>query len=899
MSGTEDISTADSAATGTQLFLSAASQPTDGGPLAGDNAASGTANYVPPHRRLKVHQDPDTGAAYLVDRDTGERYDVSDDESVLPNLTRQSSPDGRRSPPSGSSARPSRTPSTESDATPTDDGIFIPSEDLLAALVTDLRTEWLTEAQLSRFSALRGILSMSRQSLFTTTGLVAGQRDNIRDIADSIREFRDEVATRIDELSTAVIGATHQLESTLENNLRILRATGATKEQLASLATAVRKGQDYPLPSIIMPPVRADPLPDTTELGDMRAAVDNALPPRHPSESAEAFQRRGNAALGRRVRAAATFQAADPPAPDQQPASILKQTRFTSMDSISSAGARGAHTHDRGLDIEPMGLNQSISGYLTPQYAGTGTATVFEAFVVEKSTQIIRMIERQLGEAMEAPPRSPKLRDPPMYKGDDDDTIFMTWLGRLCTWFQGYSLGGPKFDAHRIVYLKSALDVHALNWFEAEVEPNDRDSDINHEFIPIICAMHKRFITSATATHATKEYEAIRYDPVQGIEFLVSELLRTAHRMREAPSSFSIRQRFMRLIPAPVHDELIRRGLFVEYTTLDVLKGHARSWIESQGQMRGGAATSTARSPRTAVAPRSGSTWTLSKAPARAALRAPTQAPVSHGVPITATRTATATPRVGPTMASGPAPRSSKTCFGCGVVGHIASDPICPWYSESASSRPRPATQFHAQRVVSSYSIAEGDHPEDHAVDADGIDTVPDQNEEMEGLWGGSQYEGDELLDDHPGDNEVEEGRDEGEPDDPNVAPDLDELLDDVENDEVRVGAMRQYPRIPRQYFSLRVTPDDEGGDSPAALRNSSIPSNARSTVLDMDALVVDVAGTGYPLWSAADEAASDELQRRHHAEERYDSHEGLLSAFNALHGPGPSRPTCRLSCKL
>jgi hypothetical protein len=198
---------------------------------------------------------------------------------------------------------------------------------------------------------------------------------------------------------------------------------------------------------------------------------------------------------------------------------------------------------------------------------------------------------------MEPLPRLPKIKDPPVYKGDDDDTIFMMWLGRLCTWLQAYLLGGPKLDAHHIIYLKNALD-----WFETEIEPTDHESDIADEFTPIICVMCKHFLTSATDTHATKDYEAIQYNQVQGVEFLVRELLCTANKMRESPSQFSIRQPLMRLLPASVHDELIRRGLLVEYTSLDILKAHTRSWIKSQGQMPGGAASSTARTASTPTA---------------------------------------------------------------------------------------------------------------------------------------------------------------------------------------------------------------------------------------------------------------------------------------------------------
>ncbi|KAJ7433442.1 hypothetical protein B0H11DRAFT_1614915, partial [Mycena galericulata] len=112
-------------------------------------------------------------------------------------------------------------------------------------------------------------------------------------------------------------------------------------------------------------------------------------------------------------------------------------------------------------------------------------------------------------EPMEAPPRAPKMNNPPTFKGEDDDAIFLPWLGKLCTWLQGYGLGGPKYDGHRIIYLKTALDGHALEWFHHEVEPLDRESDIPYEFEEIICALHRRFVTSATAQRATKEYEAV------------------------------------------------------------------------------------------------------------------------------------------------------------------------------------------------------------------------------------------------------------------------------------------------------------------------------------------------------------------------------------------------------
>ncbi|KAJ7672158.1 hypothetical protein DFH06DRAFT_934745, partial [Mycena polygramma] len=102
-----------------------------------------------------------------------------------------------------------------------------------------------------------------------------------------------------------------------------------------------------------------------------------------------------------------------------------------------------------------------------------------------------------------------KMKDPPLYNGEDDDALFMNWLGSLCTYLEGYSMGGPKYDSHRVLYLKQALGNYALTWFRTEVDPTNRDSDIPREFEAIVQAMYKRFVTSSTATRATKEFEAV------------------------------------------------------------------------------------------------------------------------------------------------------------------------------------------------------------------------------------------------------------------------------------------------------------------------------------------------------------------------------------------------------
>ncbi|KAF8146264.1 hypothetical protein K438DRAFT_1990903 [Mycena galopus ATCC 62051] len=516
----------------------------------------------------------------------------------------------------------------------------------------------------------------------------------------------------------------------------------------------------------------------------------------------------------------------------------------------------------------PMGINQSPSGYVVQQPSAVGHATVFEIFVTEKMAQISRVIERQLGEVMEAPPKAPRMRDPPMYKGDDDDEAFMAWLGRLVTFLQGYSLGGPKYDTNRIVYLKSALDSHALEWFASEVEPIDRDSDIPYEFESIICAMHRRFVTSATATKATQDFEGVRYDPTRGIEYLVSELQRTAGKMREPPAEFTIRQRFMRLIPSDAHDELISRGMRPEYTELDMLKNHARVWLEGRSMMRGGAARTALRPVSRPGTPRGVPVRQSAPRATAWASAAPKTAPVP---PWTVTFTPLrAIPPPGSVASRPLVSNSAKTCFACGLVGHIASDPKCAKFNESASRAPRPA--LRAGRVESSYSI-DGDDTEVER-DAGGIPT----EDELEGTWGGDQYDADELLDryDYPGDYE------DGQPDttgDPNEAPDLETLIQEEADPEIRVGAMRPI----RRYFSMRVRPTE---DAPTIDERAAPTTGAWQMRFDTDVTVVNLNDAGHTPWTADGEHRAI-TERGIGWDTGIASHERLLTAFYEEHGGG------------
>ncbi|KAJ7730543.1 hypothetical protein B0H16DRAFT_1469516 [Mycena metata] len=809
----EGTDVANISAVGTAPFILATSQPGQDG--AGDGSAPSDDPHPPlKYKRVKVHMNS-KGVAYLLNPTTGTRYDVSDNEDVLdstPPRVRQGSswlvwcdgkqggkskkgrrhrarkmrdtlsfltsstdltlpspqlcaltsqrvqvrrhrgaPAGGKKPtgwdlrpaaPISSEKKPEAGPSTQqpqgasgtegtltdvSDVTPSSpaeiqNGLLrgIPGEDLLASLVSDIGpAEGLTKRQKEKFSLLQGMMSMTRRTLLTSTGVALGQRVNVVELGDQVRNLRDEFADRINALREGITAASDRIEGALENNV---------------ISTA---GQH-----------------------------------------------------------------------------------------MGWSGARAT------VNLEPSGLNQSASGYTLSAPIRGPTLTVFEAFAAEKSSQIGRAIDRQLGDEIEAPSRLPKLKEPAQYSGEDDDDKFFTWLGQFCTWLQGNTLGGPKYNLLRILYLKGALTVHTLQWFNSDVEPLDKESDIPHKFEGIICAMHRQFVTSATAVRATKEFEAVRYDASRGIKFLVSELLCTANRMREPPADITIGQRFMCLIPASVHNKLVWRGLVPEYADVNMRKNHARTWIEAQGSMRdgGGAQLTTSRpAALTCMAPGP----STGSGPIRSNKSGPSTRVAAP---------ANAQPRgSGPAMA-GSTPKSTKTCFRCGRVGHIASDRECLQYNDSASSRPRPA--LRAQHIPS--SCTDGEFTEDE---------VQQQDADYDGLWGGDQYDAEELLDDYPADTheEITEDLVEGEVGvdlDPNEAPDLDNLIDAAQADEVRVGI-------------------------------SDTPSH--STILDLDALLIDVAGDGLPLWTAAGENACPESPT-----DSGPCFDALHTDFEARHGEGP-----------
>ncbi|KAJ6599836.1 hypothetical protein DFH09DRAFT_1303204 [Mycena vulgaris] len=255
--------------------------------------------------------------------------------------------------------------------------------------------------------------------------------------------------------------------------------------------------------------------------------------------------------------------------------------------------------------------------------------------------------------------------------------------------------------------------------------------------------MHKRFVTSANAQKATLDFENVKYDHTTGPDGLMNELIKYGQCMREKPSPFTIRSVFFEAIPDDMCSKLVLdRGFTREHSNAEDLLDHARQlWV----------GTKLIRGRRSRSAP----------VPAGTRLNTTIRTTTS-GVNTISSTTATTTlnPRPGYTLITGGS--FTKQCFACGLFGHIASDLMC------AKNRDQPGFREHprvaAQRVVESYT--DEDDTEIHA-DHEMVDDAEEQ-------WGGSQYETDPN----------QEG------DDPNIAPDLDELVEALDPED--------HPELPR-----------------------------------------------------------------------------------------------------
>ncbi|KAJ7763859.1 hypothetical protein B0H16DRAFT_1718498 [Mycena metata] len=647
----------------------------------------------------------ENGQPYIFETSTGMRLRFAD--GVEP-LIAEELATALGAPTGGS--KMSTFPSSASDLSP-DSDVKETEKDTpigeLNALLKNLDPAALTLAQRYIIHRARGALVAGRDRLLTSTALAVNQQNLAWSTHKSLVQLRYDTADRLNALHLEIEGSQSVLISHISDNLTVLRELGASTR---AIGRAVSKMSTLPLGT-----TKLNALPDFKMAKDAdlpatdRWELDEALPPCTPHESNKEFSRFDAAAQQAEVHAR------------MNPAS--KSLRFEDPGSISMINTQ----------LQPAGLgfgpDVSIFGD-----AVSHAEEVLEEYHAENDRKIAAIIQRQ----------------PPMFSGNvNDPSVFLTYVETITTWMRTQFMGGQEADTYRLTLLKTLLTGNALEWFIEHVEGQNGLPTVPYKFTSVICALHRRFITFATAEKASRAFDLVRYKSDDGPTKLMDDLV------------------FMRLLPEKIRKHLVlHKGLNEVYSTIQQLRFHATHVWDVNKEMR--ASTS-------AVGQAHRATPTIAQAQGTAtARRVSPCAEANRTVPTNTSAPTKPKAPTGPGQAEG-GPHANKQCFKCGVVGHIGSDKV--FHPEGSK------VGLASQRVVDSYA-------EDDFSDADD----PTDGDKVHNNWGGSQYEVDEKAD-------------------PNEALDLAELVDIEfdQEDGPRVGAMqiRYYSmRVVLPEVDLSPTPE-------------------------------------------------------------------------------------------
>ncbi|KAJ7447857.1 hypothetical protein B0H11DRAFT_2248032 [Mycena galericulata] len=444
-------------------------------------------------------------------------------------------------------------------------------------------------------NTIRGALITSRSHLLSTTAVVINQRKDAQENRTLLMELRDEVATQLVDLGARLDRGSYSLDSLLQENIRVLGYLGESEARiehlLSSMASTTTRTR---LPQPVLPVVTPGPFPTVINPSLMQD-IEHALPSRKDDETTEEFERRARASADSKLHAASAFPLpSETPRPAGYPDHFridrrepVKMARFEDDPGrISSAPRIRTQPQDSISNLGGVGFGPSLSAFINnASAAGTPTVDAMEEFNLAAERILRFIIHRQVGEA---PPdlgarfRAPKIDVPRKYAGANDHPEFTNWVEEITTWMNASFLGGPgAADRYRITLLKTMLSGTALQWFKDYVETRTGVSDIPYDFASIICAMHRRFVTTATAQRATRDFYAVQYKSDKGPLVLMDELRDCSSRLREPMTRSILHERFLAKIPDNIRSIMtLHRGLSAEYSTTEQLCFHSNQiWV--------------------------------------------------------------------------------------------------------------------------------------------------------------------------------------------------------------------------------------------------------------------------------------------------------------------------------
>ena len=185
--------------------------------------------------------------------------------------------------------------------------------------------------------------------------------------------------------------------------------------------------------------------------------------------------------------------------------------------------------------------------------------------------RIQRLIKWKVGQHMVAPPGSkqPKLSEPYKYSGNRNHEIFLQWLNQFLNWLRSHYYCGDEADVLCLNLLGNYVDGVAADWYAADIDNPECTTVESQSFVDAICAMHRRFVRTATANNAVTQYDRVEYSPADGVEGFYYKLDKMASRMVERPSNYSFKLRLFEGLPSWIYDILLERNILPEFCNLE------------------------------------------------------------------------------------------------------------------------------------------------------------------------------------------------------------------------------------------------------------------------------------------------------------------------------------------
>jgi hypothetical protein len=430
----------------------------------------------------------------------------------------------------------------------------------------------------------------------------------------------------------------------------------------------------------------------------------------------------------------------------------------------------------------PEGLSAFRVSHTAPSHGIWNTEHYHYSVLIK---HIKKLIQWKVGLSLIAPPGSkqPKISEPHKYAGNKNHDVFLQWLNQFLNWLRNHYYCGDEADFSRLNLLGNYVEGSAADWYAADVDNPDRIDLEPMKFTDAICAMHRRFVRTATANNAVTQYDKVEYSASDGVEGFYYRLDKLANRMIERPSDYSFRLRIFDGLPAWIYDTLLERNILPEFCNLDDIRENARQIEEMRLRSRGTPKGSAVTTERNRAPQRPTTNRTSRPAPSNTAQARPQSSanPRPNNFNRSGERSSSR-PRFASTNDRGPnrpdnnnsnvkpsgqqnshatrgtTNQSGVVCYSCGMIGHIATSPECKNY-QSRQNRPR----INAQRLLDGEegenAVEDGHREEDHPEAAES---------EHSNSWGGSQYDPEDEYDEVVLED-TEEPQDPPEEEDPEV----------------------------------------------------------------------------------------------------------------------------------